>query len=491
MSAVATQNVVVAKADDAKLQDKLTKHACKLMMLELPELKQRAKKKGIPEDVIEAISADDEDDTKAVLVRLMLKAACMGRPVPTPMRKRDPEPVEEDLDAQSCQVCAGCIRPPGHDGMCMDGQCNEIEPPVQEVEDESVQIVAEEFAQQKATREKVERKLDEVARQEAVTKEEARRKVLEEQARKKTIKEEARRKAEEEAREKAEFEALLKAAAEEGQRKADEEAAQQKAEWQEALRQIAAKEEARQKAAVEESQRKAAEDARQKSEWQEAARKIAAREEAQQKVAAEEAQKKAAEDVARQQVQLEEAARQLAAKEEALRIAAQELEEAEQKAAAQKDKEAQMTRREEEQERLMAEEEEEMSQLCVETFLESLKPSRREKIRLPLKGSNLYTKHIRPCRPAGTSVDVKDSSFRNLGNFLKFLEDEGLLRLKPGLTDPVVTDIRIENCRKYIYVAQDAQPAPSLAPSSTPSVSVGLSGISVSLRPTSIASSFQ
>merc|ERR1719253_1140303 len=93
-----------------------------------------------------------------------------------------------------------------------------------------------------------------------------------------------------------------------------------------------------------------------------------------------------------------------------------------------------------------------MDKLCVETFIESVKKvAWRDRIRTPLKGSNLYTKHIRPSRPRGTSVDVKDSSFRYLGVFLEFLESEGLLRLQPGLTDPVVTDIYFDACRKYMY----------------------------------------
>jgi len=97
----------------------------------------------------------------------------------------------------------------------------------------------------------------------------------------------------------------------------------------------------------------------------------------------------------------------------------------------------------------------EMSKVCVNTFLESVKKCAwRERVRTPIKGSNLYTKHIRPCRPAGTSVDVKDSSFRNLGSFLQFLEAEWLLRLKPGHSDPVVNEIYFDACRKYKYDAQ-------------------------------------
>lgn len=93
-----------------------------------------------------------------------------------------------------------------------------------------------------------------------------------------------------------------------------------------------------------------------------------------------------------------------------------------------------------------------MDKVCVETFLESVKVCAwRDRVRTPIKGTNLYTKHIRPCRAAGTSVDVKDSTFRSLGSFLQFLEAEGLLCLKPGLTDPVVDYINFAACRKYKY----------------------------------------
>merc|ERR1712070_468829 len=96
-----------------------------------------------------------------------------------------------------------------------------------------------------------------------------------------------------------------------------------------------------------------------------------------------------------------------------------------------------------------------MDELVVETFLESVKKvSWRRHVKTPVKGTNLYTKFMRPCRPMGTSVDVKDSSFRSLGWFLQFLEAEGLLRLQPGLTDPVVMDINFEACRKYKYDPQ-------------------------------------
>jgi len=99
-----------------------------------------------------------------------------------------------------------------------------------------------------------------------------------------------------------------------------------------------------------------------------------------------------------------------------------------------------------------------MDQRVVESFLESVKISAwQERVRTPIKGSNLYTKHIRPCRPEGTSIKVQESSFRNLAGFLQFLEAEGLLRLRPGLTDPVVTEIRFDACCRYTFTMAPQQ----------------------------------
>jgi len=116
-----------------------------------------------------------------------------------------------------------------------------------------------------------------------------------------------------------------------------------------------------------------------------------------------------------------------------------------------------------------------MDEMCIDAFLESVrKCAWRERVRTPIKGTNLYVKHMRPCRPCGTSVDVKDSSFRYLGEFLKFLEKEGLLRLKPGLSDPVVTEIFYDACHKYRHA---------------PSASTGLSAPAVCTLPPSGAPS--
>lgn len=173
------------------------------------------------------------------------------------------------------------------------------------------------------------------------------------------------------------------------------------------------------------------------STWENPAQQKAAKEEAQQKVAVqEEAESKAVEKV-----------------QKAMQQRYEEKLEAERKAA-EVDvpaglSEKQLLRKMQEKAEL-----DEMDQNCIDAFLESVKKASRERVRTPIKGSNLYTKHMRPCRPAGVSVDVKDSSFINLRSFLEFLEAEGLIRLTPGLTDPMVSDIHFEACRKYSYDPQ-------------------------------------
>lgn len=378
------------------LKDELAKVTDKMMGLKLSQLKKRAKKNGIPDEAIEeaAAGAGDEEDAKCVLISLILKAACV-KAAPSPTRARSGG--KTMFHAHTCSICPGCIRPPGHEGPCMDGQCNEIFPePTEEKRDVDVSA---------------------------------------EVARHKVVKEEVTRKVQEQAAEKA----MQKAAAEQAVMKRV--AARQKAAEEEASRQKAAKEEAARKAAE-------AEAARQKAAEEEAVREAAEEEAARQKAAEEEAARKAAEeDAFRQKVAEEEAARR-AAEEEAIRAteaAAMEKLMKDRRALQQATEEAEMA---------------EMDVRCMDTFIKCTTCSWRDRVRTPVKGTMLYTKFMRPCRPAGTSVDVKDSSFHNLLNFLQFLEGEGLLCLKPGLTDPVVTDIDYEACCNYTYVPRGSLAAP-------------------------------
>jgi len=191
------------------------------------------------------------------------------------------------------------------------------------------------------------------------------------------------------------------------------------------------------------------------------------------KAAEEEALRKAAEEEAKRKAAEEEEAARRAAEEEAQRQAEEEL--WQQRAA-----EAEESRRREEQEKAEAQrkikEEAEratMDQRCVDAFLKCVQPvGSRDPVRTPLKGSHLYTRHMRPCREAGTSVDVKDSNFTCLSNFLDFLQKEGLLYLKPGQSDPVVN--RINTCACSLYTFKGYTPQP---------VSLQVSADAISLRP--------
>lgn len=461
MAAVAEAN---QQQDCSAMKDELAKYTDKMMSLKLSQLQKHAKKKGVPNDAIEAAVADvdDEEDAKEVLIRLILKAVTV-QATPSPTRARSGAKLM--FHAHTCQVCIGCVRPPGHDGPCMDGECNEIKPQTQK--EESSLDVGLEVARHKVVKEEVARKVEE----ETAAQDAARRKAAEEkEAAKKAAKEAAARKAAEEEAAKQEEEANRRKAKAALQAIAEEEAVLREAVIREAV-----EEAAHQKAKKEAAQRKAAEEqaAREQAAQEEAARQLAAQRQAAEEEAAR--RKAAEEDAARQKAAAEEAARQRAEQEEAAFQKRVEEEIARRKVAEEELKrveaEAEAKRKEVEERRARQQEEEKaemaaMDARCVQAFLDCTTSSNwRERPRTPVKGTILYTKHMRPCRPAGTSVDVKDSSFIGLANFLQFLEGEGLLRLRPGCTDPWVEEIHSDACRRYKYVPEGWPAKEAVAPS--------------------------
>ncbi|CAK8987335.1 unnamed protein product [Durusdinium trenchii] len=60
---------------------------------------------------------------------------------------------------------------------------------------------------------------------------------------------------------------------------------------------------------------------------------------------------------------------------------------------------------------------------------------------LPLPGNVLYAQHMRPCRRAGSNIDVKATPFKKLSAFLSHVEEKGWLALKKNSSDPIVTRI--------------------------------------------------
>jgi len=85
-----------------------------------------------------------------------------------------------------------------------------------------------------------------------------------------------------------------------------------------------------------------------------------------------------------------------------------------------------------------------MDVVLMECFLQAI-TTRVLARNLPIKGTTLYTQHMRPCRRIGTSLNVKESTFHYFGAFLQHLESLGLLTLKPNETDAVIIDI----CRNH------------------------------------------
>jgi len=84
-----------------------------------------------------------------------------------------------------------------------------------------------------------------------------------------------------------------------------------------------------------------------------------------------------------------------------------------------------------------------MDDLLCDCFLQAVKTNQITKQLskgMPSKGSRIYAECMKPCRPVGTSIDVKTSSFSGVRRFFEHLEAQGLLELKPGLPDPVVTN---------------------------------------------------
>jgi len=83
-----------------------------------------------------------------------------------------------------------------------------------------------------------------------------------------------------------------------------------------------------------------------------------------------------------------------------------------------------------------------MDELLRNCFLQAAKTNqitRQLRLGMPSKGSRIYAECMRPCRPLGTSIDVKLSSFSCLKNLFEDLEARGLIELKYSAHDPVVS----------------------------------------------------
>ncbi|CAE7300816.1 Eif2d [Symbiodinium sp. CCMP2456] len=80
-----------------------------------------------------------------------------------------------------------------------------------------------------------------------------------------------------------------------------------------------------------------------------------------------------------------------------------------------------------------------MDKSLEETLLQAIKTRIKDRD-LPMAGNVVYTQHMRPCRRAGSNIDVKVSSFKKLGAFLAHAEELGWIAMKKS-SDPVMTRI--------------------------------------------------
>lgn len=80
-----------------------------------------------------------------------------------------------------------------------------------------------------------------------------------------------------------------------------------------------------------------------------------------------------------------------------------------------------------------------MDKSLEETLLQAIKTRIKDRD-LPMAGNVVYTQHMRPCRRAGSNIDVKASSFKKLGAFLAHAEELGWIAMKKS-SDPVMTRI--------------------------------------------------
>ncbi|TPX63855.1 hypothetical protein SpCBS45565_g06320 [Spizellomyces sp. 'palustris'] len=73
----------------------------------------------------------------------------------------------------------------------------------------------------------------------------------------------------------------------------------------------------------------------------------------------------------------------------------------------------------------------EMDQLLEQALFTVLKSRLPEDPKaFPMPSSLLYSNYIVPCRPRGTLIDIKQSSYKKVGKFLKAMEKRGLIKLK-------------------------------------------------------------
>ncbi|KAJ3150086.1 Eukaryotic translation initiation factor 2D [Geranomyces michiganensis] len=85
---------------------------------------------------------------------------------------------------------------------------------------------------------------------------------------------------------------------------------------------------------------------------------------------------------------------------------------------------------------------------------------------LPMSSSVLYSTYILPSRPRGTSLDIKHSSYKKVGKFLKAMEKRGLLKLKERGGETLLISVNRSHPQIVAFdapkkVAGDEKPRPA------------------------------
>ncbi|KAK4530217.1 hypothetical protein CCYA_CCYA03G1074 [Cyanidiococcus yangmingshanensis] len=78
-------------------------------------------------------------------------------------------------------------------------------------------------------------------------------------------------------------------------------------------------------------------------------------------------------------------------------------------------------------------------QLLIQSFLQALK--NQPDLTLPVDASKFYVDHVVPSRPAGTTLDLKATSFKKLGGFLKAMAKRKLIKTKEQRGAILIVDV--------------------------------------------------
>ncbi|KNC96131.1 uncharacterized protein SPPG_08518 [Spizellomyces punctatus DAOM BR117] len=71
----------------------------------------------------------------------------------------------------------------------------------------------------------------------------------------------------------------------------------------------------------------------------------------------------------------------------------------------------------------------------------------------PMPSSLLYSNYIVPCRPRGTLIDIKQSSYKKVGKFLKAMEKRGLIKLKERGGETMLMSVNRQHPQIIEFVA--------------------------------------